>query len=73
MKKILCHGNGAGAGQPAGCGLKGPLYFPPQDKPKQTTPQPPVEQTTLSSTATQPDGQQENNLTSPDTATQATQ
>ncbi|TWD36871.1 lipoprotein [Pantoea sp. SJZ147] len=24
----------------AGCGLKGPLYFPPQDTPKQTAPTP---------------------------------
>ena len=74
MKKILCHlAMALALASLAGCGLKGPLYFPPQDKPKQTTPQPPVEQTTLSSTATQPDGQQENNLTSPDTATQAMQ
>ncbi|QHM77789.1 hypothetical protein C7M52_03803 [Mixta theicola] len=59
----------------AGCGLKGPLYFPPQDKPKQSAPQPPVEQSAPSSTstATQPDGQQENSLTSPDVDQQATQ
>ncbi|AUX95158.1 LPS translocon maturation chaperone LptM [Mixta gaviniae] len=74
MKTILCRlAMALALTSLAGCGLKGPLYFPPQDKPKQSAPQPPVEQTPPSSTATQPDGQQENNLTRPDTAAQATQ
>ncbi|MBP2169209.1 putative small lipoprotein YifL [Erwinia toletana] len=37
-----------------GCGLKGPLYFPPKDQPQQE--QQPAQQTTQDSTTTQQDG-----------------
>lgn len=74
MKKILCRlAMALALTSLAGCGLKGPLYFPPQDKPQQRSPQTSTEQPTSSSTATQPDGQQDNNLTSPDADMQATQ
>ncbi|ARJ42088.1 hypothetical protein B1H58_08650 [Pantoea alhagi] len=74
MKKILCRlAMALALTSLAGCGLKGPLYFPPQDKPKQSSPQPSAGQSTSSSTATQPDGQQDTNLTSPDADMQATQ
>jgi len=53
----------------AGCGLKGPLYFPPQDKPKQSSPQ----ESTPASTATQPEGQQESILASPNADSHVTQ
>lgn len=74
MKKILCRlAMALALTSLAGCGLKGPLYFPPQDKPKQSSPQTSTEQPTSSSTATQPDGQQDNSLISPDADRQATQ
>lgn len=74
MKKTICRLAMALAFTSlAGCGLKGPLYYPPQEKPTQSAPQTPAEQSTSSSTATQPDGQQENNLTSPDADMQVTQ
>lgn len=74
MKKTICRlAMALALTSLAGCGLKGPLYFPPQDKPKQSSPQPSAEQSASSSTATQPDGQQDPNLTSPDADMQATQ
>ncbi|MDR7345571.1 putative small lipoprotein YifL [Pantoea alhagi] len=74
MKKTICRlAMALALTSLAGCGLKGPLYFPPQDKPKQSSPQPAAEQPASSSTATQPDGQQDTNLTSPDADMQATQ
>ena len=74
MKKTLCRlAMALALTSLAGCGLKGPLYFPPQDTPKQSSPQPSGESTTPSSTATQPDGQQDNILTSPDADMPATQ
>lgn len=45
-----------------GCGLKGPLYFPPKDQPKQdqqSTAQP-AQQTTQDSSVTLPDGSDQN-------------
>ncbi|GLR07391.1 hypothetical protein COO59_16715 [Mixta theicola] len=74
MKKTICRlAMALALTSLAGCGLKGPLYFPPQDKPKQSSPQPTAEQPTSSSTATQPDGQQDTNLALPDADMQATQ
>ncbi|KOC88648.1 LPS translocon maturation chaperone LptM [Winslowiella iniecta] len=44
-----------------GCGLKGPLYFPPKEQPKQE--QQSTQQSTQNSAVTLPDGSDQNSTT----------
>ncbi|WNN44148.1 MULTISPECIES: LPS translocon maturation chaperone LptM [Winslowiella] len=48
-----------------GCGLKGPLYFPPKEQPKQDqqATQQPAQQSTQNSAVTPPDGRDQNPTT----------